>query len=129
MTEAEAAFRELVSIRETVQGAEHPGTLATRYQFARACLEAGNPEEAGRVILDTKTTDDTPAFRRGQRAMLDAILADQRGDALAAEAALDAAEEFLSEFAPEHYLRRELDHYRKTRIPGKPGGTTLWARP
>ena len=129
LDEAEAALRDLVPRRETVQGAEHPDTLATRHAHARALLEAENSEAADRVLQAAKTTEDMPAFRRGQRAMLDAMLADQGGDAPAADAALDVAAEFLSDLEPEHYLRRELDHYRKTRIPGKPGGTTLWARP
>ena len=48
--EAEAAFRDLLPLRERVQGPEHPGTLATRHELARALLNQGKATEAEAAI-------------------------------------------------------------------------------
>lgn len=44
--DAEAMLRELLSLRERVDGPEHSGTLATRHELARAVLDQGRAADA-----------------------------------------------------------------------------------
>ncbi|MEM9430169.1 MAG: toll/interleukin-1 receptor domain-containing protein [Pseudomonadota bacterium] len=126
-TEAsEAVLRDLLPIREKVEGAEHPSTLATRRALVRAALKAGDVAAARAAMAPLPEEGGDPDPRRkGQTALLRAWFADLDGDAAAAEAWLERAEEFLADRAPEHYARRTLARYRETRVPGGAGGTTL----
>ena len=125
--EAEPLFADLTPLCEEHQGKHHPHTLATRRSAARAALEAGHTETA-RALLAPLPEDggDRNPLRKGQTALFRAILADHHGDAPTAERHLAEAEMHLAHLTPEHYARRELAHYRATRTPGQPGGTTLW---
>ena len=127
--EAEQAFRDLLTLHVRVLGAEHPGTLAASLGLARNLLELGKIKGAREIINTIDEITEIPGFRLGQLLTLRAFLNDLSGKAKTAEKHLSEAGRHLDHLSPEHYLRRELDHYRKTRIPGKPGGTTLWARP
>ena len=66
--EAEAAFRDLLPLRERVQGPEHPGTLSTRHSIAVTLIDQGNAAEAEaafRALLPLTARGQGP--RRGRR--------------------------------------------------------------
>ena len=129
LAEAQELLCSLSALRESRHGIGHPSALASLCQQARALLEVGKTDDAEQILQRVNMFEAGTEAGKARRAVLYSMLADQRGNAAEANAALNAAEEYLAGYAPEHYLRRELAHYRKTRIPGKPGGTTLWAKP
>ncbi len=127
VSEAESALEELLWDWEQTQGKHHIRALKTRRSLARAALENGNwfiaKETLGQLPKDGG--DPKPA-QKAKTLLLRAWLADIDGDGGVAELLLDQAETELAPFAPTHNVRRELDKYLETRVPGKPGGTTLW---
>ena len=124
---AEELLSKLLPDRERVLGKDHPRTLTTRRTLALAALEAGHLDAAN-VALAPLPEDggDPDPLRMGQTALIRAMLADHEGDSKRASALLEQAETHLAHLLPEHYVRRQLSKYKDTRIPGKPGGTTLW---
>lgn len=125
--EAEAAFRDLLLLSEKIKGAEHPDSFIARRALAQSCCTQGAAERA-QAALEPVPGDggDPRPWNLIQFAVIRAFLVDLQGDAVAAEAALASADAHVGALDPSAYARRMLDHYRHTRNPGGPGGTTLW---
>ncbi|MEM7059223.1 MAG: toll/interleukin-1 receptor domain-containing protein [Pseudomonadota bacterium] len=121
------AFEALIPLLDRVQGAEHPRNLTSKCALSHAALENGDPQLAKQTLESLLLYSiNTNPLLMGKTALLRGWLADCDGNDDKATDLLSQAEAHLAHLEPEHYARRELARYRETRVPGGPGGTTIW---
>lgn len=126
--EAQEMFLDLLPFEDNLQGKEQALAIVLKQLLAQTFLEQGQVKAAAELLdsLSNKSGELLLNHFRGHRYLIQAFLADQKGDATSAFQHLVDAQNILSLLSEEHYVSHMLEAYIATRMPGGVGGTLAW---
>ncbi|WP_415922069.1 pentapeptide repeat-containing protein [Tateyamaria sp. SN6-1] len=125
---ASAEFVNVIADQVRVFGNGYGQTHLAQTKNALSLLEVGLATQAATALAEVPSDwEGDNASQIAQLVLVRGFLADLQGDAEIANEYLMEARRRLALCHPSHYVLRMIDCYEATRVPGGPGGTTLWA--